>query len=248
MLTMKLAVLLLGLAALGSARGLVTTEFLDAWTVNKKDKLASVLGNDGIETTYSMACADSQAAFCEVDGLTVMVGGSQTTIVGQISATDTVDMFDKEGLSRAAMCAVEDTTSVSCTVTARQETPSPYRVVALGFMEHDISQAFIPVTVTAGTIPQPSDTVVTMPGSSSSHPTSHRVSPSIPLGSGSHISSAEPRVSGDPGSMSIMTTKSHTSTSSSSSSTRSTGGAPMATGEVAIMAGGAAMALLIAVL
>ncbi|PYI00323.1 hypothetical protein BO78DRAFT_434494 [Aspergillus sclerotiicarbonarius CBS 121057] len=237
---MKLAVLLtLRLAALVSAGELVTSIFFGPWEVNRCDKVASIVGNNGVETTYSLTCADSsQTRFCEVNGLTVIAGGSQTTILEQFSTTDMPDM---NGLSQTAVCALDDTTSASCIVSARQEVPSFYGVITMGFREPEIS--LVPVTMTAGAISQPSDTVVTMSGSSPSHPTSHLAS-ATSSGSASRVSSAAPSVSGDQGSMSIMTTKGHTSSAPSSSSTRSTGGAPIATGEGALMAGGAAMALL----
>ena len=87
-----------------------------------------------------------------------------------------------------------------------------------------------------------------MSWSSSSLATStHMMSPTT-SGSISDTTSVGSSVGSFQGSMSIMTTQSRASSASTSSSVRSTGAAPLATGEVAIMAGGAAMALLVAVL
>ena len=148
--------------------------------------------------------------------------------------------------TQKAVCVLNGTTSASCTFTDMQETPSHYAVVTQGFEGEDFS--LVPVTITARTITRPLDTIVTMSGSSPSRPTSYSAS-ATSSGLTSRTSSVKSSVSGDQGTMSIMTTTSHASTPSSfSSSTRSTGGAPMATGEVAIMAGGAAMALLVAIL
>ncbi|KAI2950414.1 hypothetical protein CBS147322_5349 [Aspergillus niger] len=97
--------------------------------------------------------------------------------------------------------------------------------------EHSSS---IPETVTAETTAEASDIEVTMLWSSSS------------LAVSTHIIS---RTTSGSGSMSLMTTQSRASSASlTSSSTRSTGAAPIATGELAMMAGGAAMVLLVAVL
>ncbi|PWY94349.1 hypothetical protein BO94DRAFT_582731 [Aspergillus sclerotioniger CBS 115572] len=241
---MKIALLLiLGLAVLVSAGELVTTMYPGPWLMSPENKVASVMGNNGTETTYSITCAENtQFTWCDIDdGLTLTAGGSQTTVVRQISS---VDGYEILGISQKAICSVDGTTSATCTVTDMHETPSFYTVISQGFEGESFS--LVPVTITAGTITQLSDTIVTMSGSSPSRPTSH--SASATSGSTSRVSSAEPSASSDGGFMSIMTTKSQASTTSSSSSVRSTGGAPMPTGEVAVIAGGAAMALLVAVL
>ncbi|GLA41360.1 hypothetical protein AnigIFM63309_009448 [Aspergillus niger] len=112
--------------------------------------------------------------------------------------------------------------------------------------EHSSS---IPDTVTAETTAEASDIEVTMSWSSSSLPASTHMMSRTTSGSVSSTLSAGPGVGSVQGSMSLMTTQSRaSSTSLASSSARSTGAAPIATGELAMMAGGAAMALLIAVL
>ncbi|GKZ61031.1 hypothetical protein AnigIFM49718_007736 [Aspergillus niger] len=112
--------------------------------------------------------------------------------------------------------------------------------------EHSSS---IPDPVTAETTAEASDIEITLSWSSSSLAVStHMMSRTTP-GSVSSTLSAGPSVGSVQGSMSLMTTQSRASSASlTSSSTRSTGAAPIATGELAMMAGGAAMVLLVAVL
>ncbi|OJI89287.1 hypothetical protein ASPTUDRAFT_194844 [Aspergillus tubingensis CBS 134.48] len=108
------------------------------------------------------------------------------------------------------------------------------------FGEHD--------TVSTDTTPESFSTEITMSWSSSSLAVSTHMVSLTTTGSVSDTSSVGSSVGSIQGSMSLMTTQSRASSASTSSSVRSTGAAPLATGEVAIMAGGAAMALLVAVL
>lgn len=103
-------------------------------------------------------------------------------------------------------------------------------------------------TVSTDTTPEPSQTEITMSWSSSSLAVSTHMVSLTTTGSVSDTSSIGSSVGSIQGSMSLMSTQSRASSASTSSSVRSTGAAPLATGEVAMMAGGAAMALLVAVL
>ncbi|GLA77920.1 hypothetical protein AtubIFM55763_010399 [Aspergillus tubingensis] len=117
---------------------------------------------------------------------------------------------------------------------------SPHMMTQTFGEEHD--------TVSTDTTPESFSTEITMSWSSSSLAVSTHMVSLTTAGSVSDTSSVGSSVGSIQGSMSLMTTQSRASSASTSSSVRSTGAAPLATGEVAMMAGGAAMALLVAVL
>ncbi|GLA26804.1 hypothetical protein M752DRAFT_340132 [Aspergillus phoenicis ATCC 13157] len=218
---MRLAAsLVICLATLVCAREWVTTTEIESQRLDEDDEAASSMEEIGVETGYSITCYDStRIPACDVaEVITLLPAGPQTT-----SIHDGMIVVDGDEL-----------------LYSTQMTAQPIEE------EHSSS---ISDTVTAETTAEASDIEVTMSWSSSSLPASTHMMSRTTSGSVSSTLSAGPGVESVQGSMSLMTTQSRaSSTSLTSSSARSTGAAPIATGELAMMAGAAAMVLLVAVL
>ncbi|GLA12387.1 hypothetical protein AnigIFM62618_007524 [Aspergillus niger] len=218
---MRLAAsLVICLATLVCAREWVTTTELESQRLDEDDEVASSMEEIGVETGYSITCYDStRIPACDVvDVITLIPGGPQTTGI------------------HYGMIVVDGGELIY----SSQLTAQPFEE------EHSSS---VPDTVTAETTAEASDIEVTMLWSSSSLAVSTHMISRTTSGSVSSTLSAGPGVGSVQGSMSLLTAQSRASSASlTSSSTRSTGAAPIATGELAMMAGGAAMVLLVAVL
>ncbi|PYH73142.1 uncharacterized protein BO88DRAFT_450506 [Aspergillus vadensis CBS 113365] len=207
------------LATIVCAREWAMTTGIGSQQLDEDDKIVSMTEGDVVEISYRIDCDDStQMTTCDA-------GEGMTVVDGGPQTTGIPD----------GLIIVDGDELIYSPVT------SPQTMTQTFGEEHN--------TVTTDATPEPSETEITMSWSSSSLAAStHMMSPTT-FGSVSNTASAGPSVGNTQGSMSNMTTQSRASSASlTSSSVRSTGAAPIATGEVAMIAGGAAMALVVAVL
>ncbi|GLB11665.1 hypothetical protein AtubIFM57258_008535 [Aspergillus tubingensis] len=187
--------------------------------LDNDDTIVSMTENDAFEISYRIDCDDStQMPTCDA--------GEGITVVDDGPQTtgipDGLKIGDGDELIYSPV------------------TTSPHMMTQTFGEEHD--------TVSTDTTPESFSTEITMSWSSSSLAVSTHMVSLTTTGSVSDTSSVWSSVGSIQGSMSLMTTQSRASSASTSSSVRSTGAAPLATAEVAMVAGGAAMALLVAVL
>ncbi|BCR99622.1 uncharacterized protein AKAW2_41305S [Aspergillus luchuensis] len=209
---------ILCLATIVCAREWATSTDIESQPLEEDDEVVSTVKDDAVNITYKIVCDDSSQ-------MTTCDAGEGITVVD--GGPQTTGISD-------GLIVVDGDELISSPVT------SPHMMTQTFGEEHD--------TVSTDTTPEPSQTEITMSWSSSSLAVSTHMVSLTTTGSVSDTSSIGSSVGSIQGSMSLMSTQSRASSASTSSSVRSTGAAPLATGEVAMMAGGAAMALLVAVL
>ncbi|GFN11375.1 hypothetical protein AtubIFM54640_006403 [Aspergillus tubingensis] len=216
---MRLATFLITyLVTIVSAREWAMTTDIGSQQLDNDDKIVSMTEDDAVEISYRIDCDDS----------------TQMTTCDAAEAITVVDDGPQTTGIPDGLIIVDGDELIYSPVT------SPQTMTQTFGEEHD--------TVSTDTTPESFSTEITMSWSSSSLAVSTHMVSLTTTGSVSDTSSVGSSVGSIQGSMSLMTTQSRASSASTSSSVRSTGAAPLATGEVAIMAGGAAMALLVAVL
>ncbi|GKZ39244.1 hypothetical protein AbraIFM66950_012138 [Aspergillus brasiliensis] len=235
---MKLAVpLAVCLAALICAQEWETTKYLD-----EDDKVATTMEENSVGG-YSITCYDrTRIPACDVVEEVTVVDAVASQATGIEHDLTIVDGDELEESPQTMVCNLNSTKPAICTVTEINESPSYSGVKSDSLEEEYISS--VPDTATAETTLETSDIETTLSCSSSSLAVSTHAMSSTTSGSVRSTSSVGPGA----GSMSITNTQIRAPSISSTSSVHSTGAAPIATGEVAMMAGGAAMALLVAVL
>ncbi|XRM45312.1 hypothetical protein ABZX51_008410 [Aspergillus tubingensis] len=216
---MRLATFLITyLVTIVSAREWAMTTDIGSQQLDNDDKIVSMTEDDAVEISYRIDCDDS----------------TQMTTCDAAEGIAVVDDGPQTTGIPDGLIIVDGDELIYSPVTT-----SPHTMTQT-FGEHD--------TVSTDTTPESFSTEITMSWSSSSLAASTHMASLTTTGSVSDNSSVGSSVGSIQGSMSLITSQSRASSASTSSSVRSTGAAPLATGEVAIMAGGAAMALLVAVL
>ncbi|OJJ77387.1 hypothetical protein ASPBRDRAFT_190695 [Aspergillus brasiliensis CBS 101740] len=235
---MRLAAsLVLYLAALVCARELETTTYPGSPQLDEDEEVTSTMEENSVEG-YSITCYNrTRIPACDViEEVTIIDAvASQTTSI-EYDLT-IIDGDELEESPRTMVCNLDSTKPVICTATEINESPS-YTAVKTGSAGEEYD------TATAETTSEISDLETTLSCSSSSLAVSTHAMSRTASGSVRSTSSVGPGV----GSMSITNTQIRAPSISPTSSSHSTGAAPIATGEVVMMAGGAAMALLVAIL
>ncbi|GKZ22309.1 hypothetical protein AbraIFM66951_007942 [Aspergillus brasiliensis] len=236
---MRLAAsLVLYLAALVCAREWAETTDPGSPQLDEDEEVTSTMEENSVEG-YSITCYDrTRIPACDViEEVTIIdaVASQTTGIEYDLTIVDGDELVESP---QTMVCNLDSNKPAICTVTEINESLS-YSGVKSESLEEEYD------TATAETTSEIFDLETTLSCSSSSLAVStHAMSPTT-SGSVRSTSSVGPGV----GSMSITNTQIRVSSASpTSSSAHSTGAAPIATGEVAMMIGGAAMALLVAVL
>ncbi|GFN16520.1 putative GPI anchored protein [Aspergillus tubingensis] len=223
--------LLLGLAAAGlvSAKATVTSMFI--FDTDPQPLAASIIGNDATATTYSINCPPgTDSSDCGMGPGLTLIAGPKTTMI--------MDSPDDD-FYYTCVCSVDGTTHAVCTETA-SGSGANFPGTSSTTLDGDLD--LMPVTITAGS--------VTSVAASAAHATtgaqtaSSTGSAATTTGKKSETSAASTGVA-----TASSTDPSKTTTASNvNASATGTGKASLAKSDVALVFGGAAAALIAAIL